>query len=337
MSPLVTDDEVRAHLSPHRALLAMRQCFTDLANGVATDEPRHRTPFGAGSFNAMWAASESLGTLALKAYPVLRGDVRQATAIHVFLFDVSTGDLHTTMRGDALGQLRTGAASALAAQQVGVDEPRSLAVFGTGYQAVGQLRAMLHQFPSIEVVRVVSRTPSAARSFALRTRSELGDRQVEIVRAEPEAAVRNTSLIVTATASSEPLFDGNWIQPGTHVTAVGSNHRAAREIDASTVARAATVVVDSRVAARREAGDLIINDFDPGLAVELGELLTARAPFARASDDITVFTSHGLAVQDLYAASAVLGHRQGRPIGSGGLLVAPGSSAPVPVSRPVEP
>lgn len=333
---MVTDDEVRSHLTPHRALLAMRQCFTDLVTGIATDEPRHRMPLGAGSFNAMWAASESLGTLALKAYSVVRGDVRQATEIHVFLFDVSTGALHTTMRGDALGQLRTGAVSVLAAQQLGMEQPKALAVFGTGYQAEGQVRAALDQFPSVEQVWVVSRSPSAGHGFAVRTRSELGDRQVEVIPTDAETAVRNSTLIVTATASSEPLFDGNWIQPGTHVNAVGSNHRSAREIDACTVSRASTVVVDSRVAAHREAGDLIINGFDPGCSVELGELLTASEPFVRAPGDITVFTSHGLAVQDLYAASAVLANRSEQRAAFGDLPSASGTSG-VPVTRSEEP
>lgn len=307
---IVTDDDVRALLLPHEAARAMKNCFIDLANGVATNEPRHRMPWGEGSFNAMWAASESLGTLALKAYPVIRGDVRQATAIHVFLFDMTTGDMHTTMRGDALGQIRTGAASAVAAEQLVADRPKSLALFGAGYQAQGQARALLHQFPSIDQVLVVSRTPAAARGFSDWIAMERADHPVEIIAAEAETAVRNSTLVVTATASSEPLFDGDWLQPGTHVTSVGSNHHSAREIDSRTVSRASIVVVDSRVAARQEAGDLIMNGFDPIRAVELGELLTAPEAAVHPPGGITLFTSQGLAAQDLYAASAVLSNRE---------------------------
>jgi len=300
---VVSNEVIEQHLSPKRALAAVRHALNDLAHGRATDEPRHRMPLRRGTFNVMWAASTPLDTVALKAYAAVRTETRQATEIHISLSSMSTGRLRATLRGDLLGQRRTGAASVAAAELLARPAPASLAVFGTGFQAHGQLEAFLDHFDSIGEVSVVGRNPRAVAALVDWTSARFPGRKV--VAAEAEAAVRRSDIVVTATASSTPVFDGEWLQLGTHVCAVGSNHAAAREIDAVTLHRSALVVVDSRATAGREAGDLLLNDYAVSDAVELPGVIAGEVG-RRDDDDITIFSSQGLAVEDLYAADVVV-------------------------------
>lgn len=300
---VISNERVRAHLAPETAYRAVERSFTDLAEGTALNESRHRMPLGPGTFNVMWAASEPLEAIALKAYPVVRSDVRQAAGIQISLYSRSTGAMEALLRGDDLGQIRTGAASAVVAAMAGNPDPTTLTVFGTGFQARGQLEAFLSRFPTIQEVFVVGRNAPALTSMVDDFRSRFPGRSIEAAEARP--AVEASDLVVTATASVDPLLDGDWLRPGTHVTAVGSNHAAAREVDARTLERCGLVVVDSRQTAEREAGDLIANGFSPSRAKEVSDLVLGAA--ARTDErEITLFSSQGLAVQDLYAAKAVL-------------------------------
>lgn len=311
---VISNERVRAHLSPEVAYRAVKQSFVDLAEGLALNEPRHRMPLGPGTFNVMWAASEPLDSIALKAYPVVRSDVRQAAGIQISLYSRSTGAMEALLRGDVLGQIRTGAASAVVADLVGNPRPRTLTVFGTGFQARGQLEAFLARFPDIEEALVVGRNPEALDAMVAACRELFPSRSIE--SSDAQAAVSRSDLVVTATASVEPLLDGEWLRPGTHISAVGSNHAAAREVDARTLERCGLVVVDSRQTAERESGDLIANGFSPSRAHEVVDLVLGRA--ARKDEkEITLFSSQGLAVQDLYAGRAVLGEIQAGEAGEG--------------------
>jgi ornithine cyclodeaminase/alanine dehydrogenase len=122
----------------------------------------------------------------------------------------------------------------------------------------------------------------------------------------PASAVPRADVVVTATSAAEPLFDGSLLRPGTHVSAVGSNHASRRELDGAVFRRAAHVVVDSRAVAGGECGDLLANGLDPADATEFAEVHAGRVPGRIDPDDITVFESHGLALQDLVCAVRVL-------------------------------
>src|SRR5690606_38485922 len=137
----------------------------------------------------------------------------------ISLYSRSTGAMAALLRGDVLGQIRTGAASAVVASLVGNPDPRTLTVFGTGFQARGQLEAFLSRFPGIQDVFVVGRNVQALESMLAEARARFPGRSIEA--GEARASVKGSDLVVTATASAEPLLDGDWLRPGTHVSAVG--------------------------------------------------------------------------------------------------------------------
>jgi ornithine cyclodeaminase/alanine dehydrogenase len=133
--------------------------------------------------------------------------------------------------------------------------------------------------------------------------------------AEPQDAVRNADVLVTATGSSEPVFDGARLAPGTHINAVGSNLAQKRELDVQTLRRADRVVADSAEVARLESGDLLMNGFDWDGLEELGPIVAGQAS-GREADEITVFESHGLALEDLACAVRVLRRARELEIGA---------------------
>lgn len=304
MALLLDEDSVGLLLGPEVALEGVDQAFRLLAQGLAVNEPRHRTAADGTTVNVMWALAPTLDILAVKYYPVVRADVSQAAIILVTLFRHSTGECLGLVQGDLLGQRRTAAASALATRTAARPQSQTLTVFGTGYQASGQVRAVVEVLPKLREIKVVGRTPPHRDAFV--TRMSRAFPGLRITAAEAEDAVRSADVIITATGASEPLFDGGWLQPGTHVNAIGSNQAASRELDRLTLDRAAAVIVDSRAVAGLEGGDLLANGFPIDRTVELGEILVGQRPGRRDADDITIFDSHGLALQDLVCGLRVL-------------------------------
>jgi ornithine cyclodeaminase/alanine dehydrogenase-like protein (mu-crystallin family) len=134
---------------------------------------------------------------------------------------------------------------------------------------------------------------------------------LEVHASGAEEAVRAADVIVTATGAAEPVFDGAWVRPGTHVNATGSNAREKREVDRTLLDRAAVVVTDDREVAQLDCGDLHRNGWDPATVPTLGELLLGSTPGRRGDDDITLFESQGLAIQDVVCAAYVLRRADG--------------------------
>lgn len=304
MALLIDEKSVAALLTHAAALDGVERAFRLLAEGAAVNEPRHRGTAAGTTVNVMWALAPTLDVVAVKSYPVVRSDVSQAAVILVTLFSHSTGECLGIVQGDLLGHRRTAAATALATKLLARPESRTLAVFGTGYQAFGQVHAVATALPDLREVRVVGRTPDRRKAFVAGLSSQLP--QLRWTVSSAEEAVLAADVIVTATGASEPLFDGSWLRPGTHINAIGSNQAGSREIDLKTLTRAANVLVDSRAVAAREGGDLLANGFDVARTVELGAVLIGTAPGRQESGDITVFESHGLAIQDLVCGLHVL-------------------------------
>jgi ornithine cyclodeaminase/alanine dehydrogenase len=308
---LLDETSVAQLLTPRVALEGVELAFRLLAEGVAVNEPRRRTSADGTTLNVMWALAPTLDALAVKSYPVVRSDVSQAAVILVTLYRHSTGECLGVVQGDLLGQRRTAAATALAIRTAARQESRTMAVFGTGYQAAGQVEAAVEVLPGLREVNVVGRTPQRRDAFIDRLSVRFPELHVTAVDAE--TAVRSADVVITATGATEPVFDGTWLKPGTHVNAIGSNQARSREIDLVTLDRSAAVIVDSRDVAALEGGDLLANGFAVERAVELGEVLVGQAAGRRTQDDITVFDSHGLALQDLVCGVHVLqdAERQG--------------------------
>jgi ornithine cyclodeaminase/alanine dehydrogenase-like protein (mu-crystallin family) len=200
-----------------------------------------------------------------------------------------------------MASLRTGAAGGVAARHLARADAANVALFGAGVQARAQLQAAM-AVRQIERVWIVDPFESAARRLADDIAGWSDAPAVDLADS-PRSAVAQADIVLAATTTTTPLFDGNDLKPGTHVTGVGSFTPQMQEIDANTIRRA-RVVVDQRDAAMAEAGDIIIAK--AVIDAEIGEIVNGEKPGRQSDEEITFFKSVGLAVQDAVAAAAVL-------------------------------
>ena len=228
----------------------------------------------------------------------------------VLLFSGETGELLALVNASAITEIRTAAVSAVATRALARADATELAIIGAGVQARSHLEAIACVSP-IKRVRIAARTFESAQRFAgsagilVRTSASPTIEPVEAA----EAAVRNADIIVTATTSFTPVVQREWILPGAHINAVGTYSFKARELDTATMADA-TLFVDRRESALNEAGDYVIaaaeGVFGPEhIRAELGEVLIGRHPGRTSSEEISVFKSLGLAIEDLASAAHV--------------------------------
>ena len=283
------------------AVEVLRAAFRDLGDL----HPRRQVSLGPADDLLMMPAVAPTG-IGVKIVTVVSGNPgRGLPLIHGFYLycDRETGVPTATLDGSALTTLRTPAASALAADMVARPDATSLGIFGTGVQAAGHVEAVLAVRPGIEAVVVCGRTPEQGEAFAVSV--DAGDRTVAAATADEVAAC---DVVCGCTSSTEPVVPTAAVRPGTHVNLVGSYSTARREVDDDLVA-AATVFVDEREAAAEEAGELIHAaagdwSFDR-IAGDLAELATGQVG-RTADDEITLFKSVGLAVEDVVVAAAVV-------------------------------
>jgi ornithine cyclodeaminase/alanine dehydrogenase-like protein (mu-crystallin family) len=313
MALFLREADVETLLPLSDAISAVEDAFGLLGSAEAVDHPRGRAEASGAVLNAMWAIAPTLGAMGIKSYPIVRSDVTQSSTSTFVLYGLPEGNMEAILEADTLGQLRTGAASAVATKYLARTESKVLSVFGAGWQAESQVTALARVLHNLERVLVVGRSEERRNRFVAKMEESLG---VSVEAAEPEDAVRAADVLVTITGSAEPIFDGAWLQPGTHINAAGSNFAGKRELDATTIRGADLVVADSSEVARLESGDLISNDFDWGRLYELGAVVVGAAPARRTEGEITLFESHGLALEDLVCAAKVLGKALDTGIGT---------------------
>jgi ornithine cyclodeaminase len=234
---------------------------------------------------------------------------KPGTRASYLLIDAQNGEPLLLCDGTALTALRTGAASGLATRRLARTDASSLALFGVGSQAEAQLDAMFAVRP-ISEVRVVARDPERAERFVSSARSRYPHARVE--RSDAAFAVSRADIVVTATNSSLPVLESKWIQPGTHVNAIGAFRPDMRELDPALLRRG-RLVVDARSSALVESGEIIEalrNGYiDAGNIAELGEIGEDER---RSDDAITVFKTVGHAALDLFAAVRLMRLASGR-------------------------
>ncbi|PQO38345.1 ornithine cyclodeaminase [Blastopirellula marina] len=272
------------------------ESFRQLGTGGADNVPRRRARVPGFVLHGMHASAEYLGTAGWKMYATTRIGAK----FHVGLYDIDSGQMIALIEADRLGQLRTAAASAVGARYLAKKPITQLGLFGAGWQAEGQLTAMATEFPLAQVF-VYSRDEEKRQLFAERMSDQL---QIEIVPVhDPREAVEDLPLIVTATTSKHPVFDGNLLAEGALVCAVGANWTFKREIDVVTVRRADNWVCDSVEACRGEAGDFVLaaeeGYFDWVKAVSLSDVIAGNTIGRNNQDSIVIFKTVGLAVQDV--------------------------------------
>ncbi len=298
----ITEEDVLRLLPMREAVRLVRESFEKLATGEATNQARRRLVLPTGSVLHQLAGSFG-AYFGCKIYST---HVRHGANFLVLLYDAATARPLAIIDANHLGQIRTGAASGVATDLMSRPESSTLGLIGTGFQARTQVEAVL-TVRDIRQVRVWSRSAERRETFA-RECATTFDREV-IAANTAEEAVRDAAVVVTATYAKDPVLDAEWIAPGTHVNAIGSNNPQRREIPPELVARAETIAVDSIDQARTESGDLLLAwseaDWASPRLVELQEIASGKRPGRSSQDGVTIFKSNGLGVQDIAVAGYV--------------------------------
>lgn len=271
-----TDADVDRALEGADLEAALRDAFVDVADARGAQQARIRTDAGGVKLSTLGAVLPRAGVAGAKVYTTVAGEF----SFLVALFSARTGKPLATFEANAITRRRTAAVSVLAARACGIEAARVVAIFGTGVQGRAHAQAFAAAFPEAQL-RIVGRTGDA------------------------RGALKGAQVAVTATRSPAALFDGRWVEPGAFVSAVGSSRPDTRELDDALMSRAASVVVEWKEQALREAGDIVLlpSPIRERLkVVELGEVLAGRAAPRAGPGDIVVFKSVGVGLEDVSVA-----------------------------------
>jgi ornithine cyclodeaminase/alanine dehydrogenase-like protein (mu-crystallin family) len=290
MSLLVLSDaDVRRVLTMAACIEAMEEVLRALARGELLQplRPVFRAPDADTLLGLMPAYRGGAAPVwSLKEIVIAPGNPARGLDSHqggVLLHDGETGELRALLNASAVTEIRTAAVSAVATRALARRDARVVAILGGGVQARSHAEAIRAVLPGAEL-----------RTW---TRGDGGT---------PEEALRGADVVCTCTSAREPILQRGWLADGAHVNAVGSSVPTARELDEATMAEA-TLVVDRRESALNEAGDLLIPGFgEERIAAELGEVLAGDHPGRTRDDELTVFKSLGLGVEDLATAELVV-------------------------------
>ena len=294
----LTEQDVAQLLTPVDAVEAIEACFRRLAAGAVENRPRYRLRLEGGALAVMAAADLELGYAGAKVYAGYReGGARFA----VLLFRADAPELVAVLEADKLGQLRTGAASGVAARHLAAAGATSLGIIGCGWQAESQVACIRAARPDLERVVAFCRTEERLRTFCEEHDVEPGESHQD-----PAAC----DVVVTATSSPDPVLRGEWLRPGALVCAVGANDGRRRELDNVVLERSAFVCCDSVEDAQLESADLI-EPVESGVldwleVHELQEVVSGEVAGRQAGEDIVVFKSNGLAAWDVAVAAAAV-------------------------------
>ncbi len=312
MAIFLSENDVKQLLTVEMAMEGVESAHRDLSLGLAQDTPRARTRLPQTVLHILQGALPAQGVIGYKAYTTNRSGNR----FLVHLFDSASGVLQAIIEADYLGMIRTGAASGVAAKWLARPESRVAGVFGSGWQAEGHVRAICASLP-LRQVKVFGRNPEKLAAFCGRLQVATGVEIVPTVSAE--ATVRDSDLLGTVTTATLPLFDADWLEPGMHINAAGSNALIRQELSEAAVRRCAVVCVDAVPTALAEAGDLLPllekGRLHARQLVELGDVLISQRAGRQNPDEITLFESQGMAIQDLAVGVRVLAAARERGLG----------------------
>jgi alanine dehydrogenase len=310
MSLLLTRDNVISLLDMKDCMDVVEKAFAELANGTAVLPLRIGITPQDGLSLYMPAYLKDMKALACKVVTVYKNNPAKhklpTTIGKLLLQNPETGEVICIMDAGYLTAVRTGAASGVATKHLARKAGKqSAGIFGAGVQARMQLWAVAEARKLSKAV-VYDISKEAMDKFA----SELSPKlNLEIIKASSPDEVLGTDIICTASSSSTPLFDGSKVKPGTHINGIGSHTPNARELDTEIIKRS-KFIGDSRVACFSEAGDIMIPIKEEVITeshfhAELGEIITGKKPGRESDDEITLFKSNGLAIQDVAAAKLV--------------------------------
>jgi ornithine cyclodeaminase/alanine dehydrogenase-like protein (mu-crystallin family) len=294
------EEEVERLVAVREVIDVLETAFSDQASGRAWTNPRQRLRLPGTTLHMMAGAIP--GYFGYKAYTVTAGKAR----FFFYLYSSATTDLVAIMQADALGQMRTGAASGLATRLLAKRDASVATIFGAGWQAQSQLLA-IDAARDLKRVFVVNRKAERRTEFIKKMQPQV---KAELVAGNSaEEAVRTSDIITTITSSREPVLKGEWLQPGTHINAAGGNLLLRRELDDEVVMRSTCLVVDSIDQSRIESGEFLgviesgrkhWEDF-----IELRDLVAGLKPGRTSLSDITLFKSGGVALEDVAIAKLI--------------------------------
>ncbi|HET6494456.1 MAG TPA: ornithine cyclodeaminase family protein [Thermoleophilia bacterium] len=312
MKVLIADQKLVTELLPmEEAIPVMREALTMLAGGDVVMPLRSMLALPQGDavmglMPSYLGGLEAVGVKVVAAFPANFGTEYDTHQGVVLFFDTERGLLRAIVDATSITALRTAAVSGLVTDLLARPDAGDLAIIGAGTQAHTHLQAMRAVRP-VRRVRVYSVPAESAAEFAERE-SRLTGLPVEAIETAEEA-VAGADLICTTTTATEPVVQGAWVSPGAHVNAVGAYTPATRELDSALVAQA-RLYADRRESLLSEAGEFLIPKGegligDEHIVGEIGEVLTGRAPGRTSPDEITLFKSLGIAIEDLAAAHRV--------------------------------
>ncbi len=311
MAILLRESDVDKLASMTMAIEAIEQAFRLQGEQKVDVTPRRRCRVDRGMLHVMSASLPTLGYAGLKSYTSVDG----VTRFMVLLYQ-GDGQLAAMIEAGRLGQLRTGAATAVATKYMARQDSSRLGIFGTGLQARSQVAAICAVRP-IKTVLAYSPNQEKREAFCREMTESLGIGVYPT--STPEEAAKEMDIIVTATTSAEPVFSGEWLSKGTHINAMGANFLSRQEIDVETVKRSACVVVDAYEQALLESGDLAraaeAEAFYWEDARELGLVVVGEFPGREDDGEITLFESQGIALEDVALAAKI--HEQALNTGTG--------------------
>lgn len=321
MALLLRESHLRELLAMRDLVPLMERTLAAFSTGGAVQPVRTVVPVDAhrGFLAVMPAYLAAPAALALKAVAVYPGNATRGLPTHlatILLLEPETGVLLAVMDGRLITEMRTAAVSAAATRRLARGSVRVLAILGAGVQARSHLEALREVGPPGEV-RVWTRTRTGAERYAAAMRKQFG---VAVrVMGSPADAVRGADVICTVTASETPVLEGRWIAPGAHINAVGAARPEWRELDTQAVVRS-RLFVDSRAGAVVEAGDIVgpLREGAIGEAhiqAEIGEVFAGRHPGRTGPEEITLFKSLGMAVEDVATAEFAYRRALDRKVG----------------------
>lgn len=304
MALFITNDDVRRLLPMDECVTVLEELFRQESRGTVQNIPRQRLRFER-------AGATLMGGTVLESHA---HGVRHSSA--TLLYNTETGKLDAVIEPGTLAWIRTGAASGVAVKHMARPDASVVGVIGTGRQAVTQIEAICAVRP-VKTVKVHSRTAEKREAFAAEMAKRLGVDVVPV--ASPDDCVRGSHIVVAITSAREPVFDGALLEAGTCVVAAGSNSWTKREVDDTTIQRAALVVVDNLEQAQMECGELIWaverGTFRWRQAVELHQVVSGQVKGRPSEDAITLFESQGIGIEDVAASAYVLQKARAAGIG----------------------
>jgi alanine dehydrogenase len=309
----LTEADIQRLLTMPIALEAMEEAHKALAEHKAIDIPRARIHLATGTQHVLQAAAPGLGYIGFKYYYTRP----TGKSFYVHLMGTESGKLEAIIEAVWMSMVRTGAASGVATNHLAVKDASVLGQIGAGYQGESQLEAAC-QVRKIRTAKVFSRNKDKLAAFCEKMSKKTG---VTVQPAESaEAAVRGSHVVNVITKSAEPVLKGEWLEPGQHINAAGSNALARREIDDAVVKKCEIITVDGRGTAEKECGDLLPAVEKGWLRwnhlTEIGEVIAGKAPGRTSSQQISLYESHGMGLQDLWVGVKMLKLARERNVGT---------------------